>query len=245
MIRTVASFGGGVNSTAMLIGWQERGLTVDAVLFADTGGEKPKTYAHRDEFSAWLVAHGFPPIITVREERWTLEQQCLDNHTLPSIVVGYRSCSDHFKIRPQNRWVGANFPAGSIVKYVGFDAGEPWRAKDFDKGRVSVRYPLVEWGWDRDACVAAIERTGLAVPPKSSCFFCPEMREEEILDLRDENPELFERALAMERNNTQLVTIKGLGRTISWQQIADYDRDQIKLLPVRPDRLPCVCMDGE
>lgn len=35
----VASFGGGTNSTAMLIGMWERGENVDLILFADTGGD--------------------------------------------------------------------------------------------------------------------------------------------------------------------------------------------------------------
>jgi len=42
----VVSFGGGTNSTAMLVGMWERGERPDAILFADTGGEKPHTYQH-------------------------------------------------------------------------------------------------------------------------------------------------------------------------------------------------------
>ena len=51
----VASFGGGVNSTAMLVGLWERGEKVDLILFADTGGEKPHTYAHVMEMSEWPI----------------------------------------------------------------------------------------------------------------------------------------------------------------------------------------------
>lgn len=35
----MASFGGGTDSTAMLIGMWEKGEKVDLILFADTGGE--------------------------------------------------------------------------------------------------------------------------------------------------------------------------------------------------------------
>lgn len=254
----VASFGRGVNSTAMLIRIVMEGivdLIPDQILSADPGGEWPESYAHEAEFSKWLVARGMPAIIRVQDDRRTLEEECLEAHTLPSIVTGMRSCSDKYKIRPQNRHVAVwpmaveAWERGSkVTKLVGFDAGEPWRAKDWDSKRYVVRYPLIEWGWDRDDCVKAIEAAGLAVPRKSSCWYCPEMSEWEILDLRDEHPELLERALAMERGNTKLVQIKGLGRDVSWQQIVDYHRDQGVLegmMPPRADRIPCVCFDGE
>lgn len=48
----VASYGGGVNSTAMLIGMQERGEIPNLIMFADTGGEKPETYAYLQRFEA-------------------------------------------------------------------------------------------------------------------------------------------------------------------------------------------------
>ena len=48
---TVASFGGGTDSTAMLIGMWQRKEPVDLILFADTGGEKPHTYKYISIFS--------------------------------------------------------------------------------------------------------------------------------------------------------------------------------------------------
>ena len=41
-------------------------------------------------------------------------------------------------------------------------------------------YPLPEWGWDRERCIAEIRAEGLPVPPKSSCFFCAAMHSEEV-----------------------------------------------------------------
>ena len=249
----VVSFGGGVNSTAMLLGMYERGISADLILFADTGGEKPETYAHRDEFSAWLVAHGYPEIVTVREKRWTLEQECLSNHTLPSIVTGMRSCSDKFKMRPQKRYV-AELPKAkeswdrgeAITRLIGFDAGEPWRVKDSESGRYVNRFLLIEWEWAREECLAAIERHGLNIPPKSSCFFCPEMQEWEIVDLKNQYPELAKRAVDMEHGNTAMYGVKGLKRTTSFEAIIDfYDRQGELPILNMPSRLPCICFDGD
>ena len=42
----VISYGGGVDSTAMLVGLYQRGVPVDLILFADTGGKLPETCAY-------------------------------------------------------------------------------------------------------------------------------------------------------------------------------------------------------
>ena len=42
----IVSFGGGTNSTAMIIGMYRKKIPVDLILFADTGGERPCTYEH-------------------------------------------------------------------------------------------------------------------------------------------------------------------------------------------------------
>ena len=248
---TVVSFGGGVNSTAMLLELCDRKDRVDLILFADTGGEKPETYEFVSFFSNFLHSKGMPEIITVRDERRTLEEECLEAHTLPSIVVGARSCSDKYKIRPQSRFLAQWEPAirawesgEKITKLVGFDAGEAHRVKNFDDKRFNVRYPLVEWNWGRDECLEKINGAGIVPPPKSSCFFCPEMREHEVIALRKAHPVLFDRAIAMERGNTSIYAVEGLARKYSWAQIADYHDRQMRL-PIVGGSLPCMCFDGE
>ena len=44
----MVSYGGGVNSTALLIGLHQHRIPVDLILFADTGAEHPHTYAYLD-----------------------------------------------------------------------------------------------------------------------------------------------------------------------------------------------------
>lgn len=53
----VVHYGGGVDSTAMLIGLYRSGVVPDLVLFADTGSEKPETYDYVGMFSDWLQRH--------------------------------------------------------------------------------------------------------------------------------------------------------------------------------------------
>ena len=111
-----------------------------------------------------------------------------------------------------------------MVKFIGYDAGEYYRSdkvllRDLADPKYSKWYPLMEWGWDREACIRAIEAVGLPQPGKSSCFFCPSMRAEEIIDLREHYPDLFRRALALEDNaRANLKTVQGLGRNYSWRE---------------------------
>ena len=63
----VVSYGAGTNSTAMVCEMVRRGEPIAAVVFADTGGERPATYEHLREFSDWLVARGYPAITTVQQ----------------------------------------------------------------------------------------------------------------------------------------------------------------------------------
>lgn len=244
----LVAFGGGTNSTAMLVGLHERGERPDVILFSDTGGEKPHTYRHVEDVSRWCDLVGFPPIVTVRAPTTTLEADCITRKALPSLVYGFKTCSQRFKSQPQEKYLNS-LPAAQeawgrgekVSKLVGYDADEERRAKPFDSPKYALRYPLIEWGWDRDACVAAIARAGIGQPGKSACFFCPASTKDEIVELGRTYPDLLNRALAME-DNAELSTVVGLGRRFSWRIFTVGDPRQLSMLP---PAIPCDCYDGE
>ena len=243
-MTVVVSYGGGTNSCAMLVGLHERGERPDAILFADTGGEKPHTYDHINTMQHWCASVGFPPIAIVQSAyrdgtQYTLEQRCIEGKMLPSIAYGFKACSIKHKKNPQTKWLKNNGMKGSM-RLIGFDAGEPHRAKDYP----DERYPLIEWGWGREECVAAIARAGLPQPGKSACFFCPSSKKREILELRRVYPELAARAVAME-NNAELTHVKGLGRSFAWRDLLAFDAAQLKMLPEPTIEIACDCYDGE
>jgi len=256
---TVASFGGGTDSTAMLIGMQQRGERVDLILFADTGGEKPHTYEHIKRFSDWLVGHGMPEITVVKNEKpsrfGSLENFCLHHKTLPSIAFGFKSCSQLFKGEPQEEFLASWEPAvsvwrdgGKITQLIGYDATESRRAEKQLPEKITekfiVRHPLIEWGWDRKKCIEVIQSAGLPLPGKSACFFCPSSKAQEVKELARQYPELAKRAIAMEKN-ANLTTIKGLGRDYSWTELLEFDDAQTKLFDsdYSTAEVPCGCYD--
>lgn len=184
----IVSYGGGTNSTAMLIGLHQRGIPVDLILFADTGCEQPHTYAFLPVMDEWLAAHGMPKITVVKYvdkngDRLTLEQECLRSGTLPALAYGYKKCSLKHKVEPQEKFCN-NYPpcrevwerGERVVKFIGFDAGEERRRDnavvyDMIDKKYRKEYPMIDWGWMREDCIAAIKQEGLPLPGKSSCFF--------------------------------------------------------------------------
>lgn len=252
MSLVIASYGGGTNSTAMLIECAKRGIKVDLILFADTGGEKPHTYKYVARFSKWLIEHGMPEIISVRKagNGETLEENCFRCNMLPSIAYGFKSCSKKYKIQPQDKYCNnwepakAEWKAGrKLTKLIGYDADEHHRMmKDYTDSKYEFWYPLVEWDMGRDKCLATIEDAGLCPPGKSACYFCPSSKPSEIRQLAHTNPELIERALAMEAN-AELTSVKGLGRNFAWRDLLAQNEmldDDYSHTP----ELVCGCYDG-
>ena len=254
--------GGGTNSAAVLIGFAQSKQRVDLITFSDTKGEKPETYEFVDMLSAWCVGNGLPEITTVRAESPRpergfegLEGMCLRLENLPSKAFGYKSCSQRYKIEPQqkylNHWepsVAAWGQGKKVLQVIGYDAGEPQRAKIYTNDKYDFWYPLIEWGWGREECVEAIRRSGLPQPGKSACFFCPSMRKPEVIELSDTHPDLFARAVEMERRalaGGKCTTIKGLGRHWSWEELVNADKAKREAMPEVSCVTDCACFDGE
>lgn len=250
----VVAYGGGTNSTALLVYMHEQGFRPDLTLFADTGGEKPHTYEHLKVVNEWCKSVGFPEILTVKKRGRiyvgeTLEENCLRNNMLPSMAYGYKSCSLKYKVQPQDMYCNNHESCKSVwargdklEKYIGYDADEERRAKIKSDDKYTYVYPLITVGWGRDECVEAIARAGLPQPGKSACYFCPSSKKAEILNLQQQYPELLNRALAMEAQAV-LTSVKGLGRSFSWQEFISAS-DKSKFSDAGKE-LACGCYDGE
>lgn len=259
----VVSFGGGTNSTAMIIGMYHKGIPIDLILFADTGAERPETYEYIDIFNQWLKERNLVEITVVKYvdkdgNILNLEQDCLKTGNLPSIAYGFKTCSQKHKIAPQDKFCNNYDPCKEIwssgekvIKYIGYDAGEERRktnayAYDIQDKKYQRIYTLIDWGWYREDCEKAIQEEGLPLPGKSSCFFCPSMKKPEIKQLKKDHPDLFERAIALEENSKEnLVTVKGLGRNWSWKSYIEAEEAQISFCQFYEENdIPCGCYDG-
>ena len=235
----VLSYGVGVDSTAVLVGWHDRGIRPDLIMFADTGAEHDRTYRYLEMMQGWLAAVGFPPVETVRYRpshgRYeTIVEECILKMVLPSLAYGRKSCSQKWKVAPQQRYLSRWQPAieewsrgARIRNAIGYDAGP----KDIQRGTENVDtpltkfvFPLREWGWDRTRCETAIasceslanaaRKAGIPVSPgHSSCICCPSIKPAELEQMQRDEPENLGLSLAMEAiAMPKLTTFKGLWR---------------------------------
>jgi hypothetical protein len=220
----VVCYGAGRDSTALLVGLQQRGIRPDLILFADVGAEKKATYDYLPVMNKWLESVGFPQITVVRYQpknfkHWphyhTIEENILTNCALASIAYGFHKCSAKWKIAPQKKFLQQWQPArdcwaagGKVRKAIGFDASphelkrtkrcNTYAVKEEEADLYELWFPLQEWGWDLAECIRQIVKAGLPIPSKSSCYFCTAMKPAELDELAETEPEKIKRIVVLE-----------------------------------------------
>lgn len=227
----IVSLGVGVDSVAMLVEMQRRGIRPDAIITAlvgqgEYGNEHPRFYLYLPLLGDWLKRVNFPEITFVHYELGrkakhfhyeSLAGNCISNRTLPSIAFRRNhSCSLKWKGDQIDKHVTAVYGEQPCYRLVGYDCTEIKRVSRFStktkgdepRSEDMFVYPLQLWGMNRDDCEKAIIQAGLPSPGKSSCVFCPSMKPEEIDDL---DPVSLWLIVIMEANaSPNLTAIKGL-----------------------------------
>lgn len=235
------SYGGGVNSTALAILIANGELpqyTPWRIIFADTGEEKPETYAYLEaHFIPWLERQG-KRLEIVRPAETVLERWERLRVTGSRIL---RACTVEAKIKPINAYIEAQ---GGGIQLIGIDAGEAHRMP------YALR-PLVDLDIDRDECEAIIKRAGLPSPGKSGCWCCPFMRVGEVIALAKQNPCGFERIARLEAAATETHGPQpdGSPRSQWGDKSTDYWRHRAAQRDMFDDSdietpPPCGCYDG-
>lgn len=264
MSLTILSYGGGVQSTAMLVlAAQGRlGYEIDAAVFANVGdnSEHPKTLAYVSEVAEpFAKAHGID-LVTIRRVKirsgqvMDLHDEVIDpeNRGIKIPVrmdktgaPGNRSCTSDYKIQPINRWLrqrGAskNNPATVCI---GISTDEIFRmGRRKPVPNQEAVYPLIDLGISRSQCQSIISEAGIPVPPKSSCFFCPFHTKQSWSEMRRDEPELFQKSVDLERKINEKRQV--LGRDPVW--LSDFQAPLDQAVPVAQDSLPFESdIDGE
>ncbi len=220
----IMSYGGGVQSTACLVLAAQGKLDIKTFLFANVGddSENPATIRYvREVAIPFAQAHGLV-IIELCQQKKNGERETLYQHvTKPSQKMeiipvrlttinkktgrksgkpGMRACTTSWKIRVIGQWMrkhgASKANPGSTALGISMDEWQRMRTSD-EAYRVNI-FPLIERRMDRQDCVNVIQRAGLEVPPKSSCWFCPFHRMSTWQAMADHEPDLFAKAVEME-----------------------------------------------
>lgn len=192
----ILSYGGGLDSWAMLLERVEAGEKPDAVVFCDVGDPKgkdpaewPGTYKHMREVVLpfcrrhripfhWLDTKRYP----VRDAR-SLFAWMWARGQIP-VSGPKRLCTIIAKVERFERWLDDHYPDQVVEVWIGFEAGEEGRAaKDPNAGTGrrpepgqalrKNRFPLIERGICRCRAAALCRRLRQPIPLKSACVFCP------------------------------------------------------------------------
>lgn len=255
------SYGGGVQSTALLVLAAAQRIDFGTFVMANVGedSEMPATLRYVREIAApFAESHGIELHMLDRRRRdgsvETLYGRLTKegSRSLPIPVrmsngaPGSRSCTADFKIRVTGKWAkqhGANAAQPAVVG-IGISADEVHRANTrLVEPHERVVYPLIGIGEEtglrlnRADCARVIQRAGLPVPPKSSCYFCPFHRLEVWDEMARTDPGLFAKAADLEDTLNRRRDLLGedhvyltrLGRPL--RQVARVDQQLLPFLP--------------
>lgn len=203
------SFGGGVQSTTVLVLAAQGKVNFKNFVFANTGddSENPATIEYMKTVAIpYAEANGLRVLIRQHNKQTLLQNLMGNNRTiaipvyLPSGAPGTRKCTSEWKIRVVARAakeLGATRKNPGVVG-IGISTDEWDRAKDSRISHIIHEFPLLQLKISRTECGNIIRAAGLPVPPKSSCWFCPYKKLSEWRTMAKENPEQFDLAAKLE-----------------------------------------------
>ena len=211
----IVSFGGGIQSTAMLILTARGEIEADRFMFANVGhdSENPGTIKYMEEVSLpYAKKHGIEIEIldctNKKGETKTIYNEVMVRGRdiipvrLGNTAPASRTCTADFKInvlQRRLRELGAT-KENPFTQLIGISMDEIRRVRhDSGVKYAKLEYPLIDLLYTRLMCVMLIQEEGLPVPPKSSCWFCPFKKISEWREMARDEPELFARAVEMEQ----------------------------------------------
>lgn len=220
----ILNLGAGVQSTALYLMFMRGEITpqIDAAIFADTQDEPQSVYRHLD----WLKSQNGPPILNRTKGRLSEHLvkgvnstgqrfASIPAYTLrPDSTEGKlrRQCSKEYKIEVIQRTIRREIlglekgrsPRGITVhQYMGIsldEAGRAMRIRRAPRPRyMTVNFPLLDRFMTRTNCLTYLADKVPHETPRSACVFCPFHSDLEWARLRDEEPQEWFRAVAVDR----------------------------------------------
>ncbi len=194
-MRHVCGISGGKDSSALAVHLRDRVPDLE-YFFCDTGAELPETYDYLNRLEVVLGR----PIARLNAERGFDHWFEVYRGALPSPQM--RWCTRLMKIKPLEEWIGED----EATSYVAIRADESNRKGYIStKPNITAAFPFVEEGIDHAGVLRILADAGIGLPnyyswrTRSGCYFCFFQRKAEWVGLAERHPDLFERAVAIER----------------------------------------------
>ena len=166
----VLSFGGGVNTFALMLLIQQHSMPLDHVVFADTGGESPETYDAINYAERFYAELGIPFHRLARRPKGTdLYHTAFRRRVIPSIK--WRWCTRDFKVKPIHRFYKSL--GNPVRQYIGIASDEIHRIRHDSHPDIQNVYPLMDLNISRQRCIEIIQQAEIPVPQKAVAIFAP------------------------------------------------------------------------
>jgi len=234
----VFSYGGGRQTVAMCIMIAKEVLPrPDVVIMADTGRENPMTWEYLEKYTRPLLGGMGIEFAIAGHDLATVDLYGHNGQLLLPVFAadgGKLSsfCSNEWKKRVVNRWLRKrNFTEG--VKWLGLahDERRRWaKLMGVTEGKWKIECPLVDLMINTDSCLQIVENYGWPLPHQSSCWMCPHKRNAEWREIRDNHPNKWEEACAIDEETREADSHGGvfLHRTLVPLRNADLDTEESK-----------------
>ena len=231
LTRHICGISGGKDSSALAIHLRQTRPELNIeYFFCDTGAELPETYDYLGKLEAVLGQ----PIARLNAERPFSHYFAMRRGMLPSPQV--RWCTADMKIKPIERWVGDD----DCVSYVAIRADESNR-KGYVSTKPNIRaeFPFKDAGIGYEDVLRILDEAGIGLPSyyewrtRSGCYFCFYQRKSEWVGLGERHPELYARAVAIEKG---ALADEGDADFSAWASDADYTWSQGETLEELWDR---------
>ena len=207
--RHVVLVSGGKDSTALALYLRDTRPELDIeYVFCDTQKELPETY----EFLVRLEAYLEKPIVRLCSEQ---SDRGFDHWLkvygdyLPAPQM--RWCTKKLKIEPFEKYVGDDL----VFLYIGIRADERRDGYISTKANMTPVYPFKDDGIVKDDVIRILEESGVGLPQyyswrsRSGCYFCFFQQRAEWVRLREQHPDLWEKAKTYEKPKEGFTWVQG------------------------------------
>jgi len=232
---------------------------LDYSIMADTGAEKEGTYKYATNLVDWIKRNNGVKLII--DQSKNLYDDIMNNEggrmaSLPLFTSNggkiIRQCTYEYKIEIINKVIrelqakkkGQSFDPVNVWFGISFD--EIHRMNPPSRKNVTHVYPFtgyqmtdkkvskIDWGkqMTRSQINKWMIEKGFEIPPKSSCIFCPFMKNTEWLSMKIETPKDFQKAVRIDhkiRNKAKLDNQNFIHRSLKPLEEVRFNQDQLEI----------------
>lgn len=237
--KYILSFGGGVNSSALLFYIIEKKLNLDEVIFSDTGVESEETYKTVKEMQKVCSSKNIK-FTTVKSKYGNLYDYYFKNKCVMSMK--FRDCTGKFKVAPIRQYIRKEYgKKQKFVMYIGIAWDEATRCKTSNVKYIEHSYPFVDDKINRKGNVEILNKYNFNAS-KSGCKGCMFNSKNNWIKMLKEEPKEFNKWKALELNGSRYpeITLSGY----SLEKLEKNIRLQKSLIEFIDKEITCDSING-